>query len=61
VGITDGDNMDGTARSTLPALWEATFQTGKGMVFSAGQIKERASIIQSKTQKPVRLEISEST
>lgn len=30
-------------------------------VFAAGQIKERTSIIQSKTQKPVRFEISEST
>ena len=30
-------------------------------VFSAGQVKERASIIQSKTQKPVRFEITEGT
>ena len=30
-------------------------------VFAAGQIKERTSIIQSKTQKPVRFEITEST
>ena len=30
-------------------------------VFAAGQIKERASIIQSKTQKPVRFEIAEGT
>lgn len=30
-------------------------------VFAAGQVKERASIIQSKTQKPVRFEISEGT
>ena len=28
---------------------------------ASGQIKERASILQSKTQKPVRLEISEGT
>jgi site-specific recombinase XerC len=30
-------------------------------VYSAGQVKERASIIQSKTQKPVRFEITEGT
>ena len=30
-------------------------------VFAAGQVKERASIIQSKTQKPVRFEITEGT
>ena len=30
-------------------------------VFAAGQVKERASIIQSKTQKPVRFEITEET
>lgn len=30
-------------------------------VYAAGQIKERASIIQSKTQKPVRFEITEGT
>ena len=30
-------------------------------VFTAGQVKERASIIQSKTQKPVRFEITEGT
>ena len=30
-------------------------------VFSAGQVKERTSIIQSKTQKPVRFEITEVT
>ncbi len=30
-------------------------------VFAAGQFKERASIIQSKTQKPVRFEITEGT
>lgn len=30
-------------------------------VFPAGQVKERASIIQSKTQKPVRFEITEGT
>lgn len=30
-------------------------------VFSAGQFKERASVIQSKTQKPVRFEITEGT
>ena len=30
-------------------------------VFAAGQVKERASIIQSKTRKPVRLEITEDT
>lgn len=30
-------------------------------VFAAGQIKERASIVQSKTQKPVRFEITEGT
>lgn len=30
-------------------------------VFAAGQVKERASIVQSKTQKPVRFEITEGT
>ena len=30
-------------------------------VFAAGQVKERASIIQSKTQKPVRFEITDGT
>lgn len=30
-------------------------------VFAAGRVKERASIIQSKTQKPVRFEITEET
>ena len=30
-------------------------------VYAAGQIKERAAIVQSKTQKPVRFEISEGT
>ncbi|SFQ59303.1 Phage integrase family protein [Roseivivax halotolerans] len=30
-------------------------------VFAAGQVKERASVIQSKTQKPVRFEITEGT
>ena len=30
-------------------------------VYAAGQVKERASIIQSKTQKPVRFEITEGT
>lgn len=30
-------------------------------VFAAGQVKERTSIIQSKTQKPVRFEITEGT
>lgn len=30
-------------------------------VYSAGQVKERASIIQSKTRKPVRFEITEGT
>lgn len=30
-------------------------------VFASGQVKERASIIQSKTQKPVRFEITEGT
>lgn len=30
-------------------------------VYAAGQIKERASIIQSKTQRPVRFEITEGT
>lgn len=30
-------------------------------VFAAGHVKERAAIIQSKTGKPVRFEISEST
>ena len=30
-------------------------------IFAAGQVKERASIIQSKTQKPVRFEITEGT
>lgn len=30
-------------------------------IFTAGQVKERASIIQSKTQKPVRFEITEGT
>ncbi|MCV2873017.1 tyrosine-type recombinase/integrase [Defluviimonas sp. WL0050] len=30
-------------------------------VYAAGQVKERASIIQSKTQKPVRFELSEGT
>ena len=30
-------------------------------VFAAGRVKERASIIQSKTQKPVRFEITEGT
>ena len=30
-------------------------------VFAAGKVKERASIIQSKTQKPVRFEITEGT
>ena len=30
-------------------------------VMASGQIKERASVLQSKTQKPVRFEISEST
>lgn len=30
-------------------------------VFAAGQIQVRASVIQSKTQKPVRLEIAEGT
>ena len=30
-------------------------------VFAAGQVKERASIIQRKTQKPVRFEITEGT
>ncbi|MBE9640885.1 tyrosine-type recombinase/integrase [Salipiger mangrovisoli] len=30
-------------------------------VYAAGQVKQRASIIQSKTQKPVRFEIVEST
>ena len=30
-------------------------------VFTAGEVKERASIIQSKTQKPVRFEIAEGT
>jgi len=30
-------------------------------VFAAGQIKERASVIQSKTQNPVRFEITEGT
>ena len=30
-------------------------------VMASGQIKERASVLQSKTQKPVRFEISEGT
>lgn len=30
-------------------------------VFAAGQVKERTSIVQSKTQKPVRFEITEGT
>lgn len=30
-------------------------------VMAAGQIKDRASVLQSKTQKPVRFEISEGT
>ncbi|MCB2137460.1 MAG: tyrosine-type recombinase/integrase [Rhodobacteraceae bacterium] len=30
-------------------------------VYAAGQVKERASIIQSKTQKPVRFELAEGT
>jgi integrase len=30
-------------------------------VYSAGQMKERASVLQSKTQKPVRFEITEGT
>ncbi|MEL7466619.1 MAG: tyrosine-type recombinase/integrase [Pseudomonadota bacterium] len=30
-------------------------------VFAAGQVKERTSILQSKTKKPVRFELSEST
>ncbi|WIY23703.1 tyrosine-type recombinase/integrase [Parasedimentitalea psychrophila] len=30
-------------------------------VFAAGQVKERASVIQSKTQKPVRFEVTEGT
>ena len=30
-------------------------------VIASGQIKERASVLQSKTQKPVRFEISEGT
>ena len=30
-------------------------------VYAAGQVKERASIIQSKTKKPVRFEITEGT
>ena len=30
-------------------------------VFAAGQVKERTSVIQSKTQKPVRFEITEGT
>lgn len=30
-------------------------------VFAAGQIKERASITQSKTQKPVRFEVTDGT
>jgi hypothetical protein len=30
-------------------------------VFAAGQVKERASIIQSKTRHPVRFEITEGT
>jgi hypothetical protein len=30
-------------------------------VFVSGQVKERASIIQSKTQRPVRFEITEGT
>lgn len=30
-------------------------------VYASGQIKERASVIQSKTQRPVRLEITEGT
>ncbi|GGX60916.1 hypothetical protein GCM10007385_32730 [Tateyamaria omphalii] len=30
-------------------------------VMASGQIKERASVLQSKTQKPVRFEITEGT
>ena len=30
-------------------------------VFAAGQVKERTSVIQSKTQKPVQFEIAEGT
>jgi len=30
-------------------------------IFSAGQMKERASVLQSKTKKPVRFEITEGT
>ena len=30
-------------------------------VYASGQVKERASIIQSKTQRPVRFEITEGT
>ncbi len=30
-------------------------------VMASGQIKERASVLQSKTQKPMRFEISEGT
>lgn len=30
-------------------------------MYAAGQVKERVSVIQSKTQKPVRFEITEGT